>query len=91
MEENTIGTYVPAPRVRRLAMSLAAGGVVLSGATVLYGAYVVQTAPVAPEQTPQLKPEESILFYQPEEYQDMAPLADVPTELDYLYTTRYLV
>ena len=51
----------------------------------------MNTAPAVQDDAMQLDPEETVLFYQPEEYSELAPLAEVPAELDYLNHTRYLV
>lgn len=90
MKDASSPNYVPTPRVRRFAM----GGALVCFAFLMaaagYGVYLSQNAPAVPEESIPLDPEETVLFYQPEEYQDLVPLADCPTELDYLNTTRYL-
>lgn len=90
MKDTATTNYVPTPQVRRLAMGAACVCLALLAGAAGYGVYLSQTAPAAPEESMPLDPEETVLFYQPEEYQEIAPLADCPTELDYLNTTYHL-
>ncbi len=90
MKDTATTNYVPSPRVRRLATGGACVCLALLAGAAGYGVYLSQTAPVVPEESMPLDPEETVLFYQPEEYQELAPLADCPAELDYLNTTHYL-
>lgn len=67
------------------------GGVCLLLVAVLmcYGMYLVHTQ--QPEQEHLLlAPEQTVLFYQPDIALDLAPLADVPQELEYINQTRHL-
>ncbi len=91
MKGVTDNGYQPEPRVRAMvrALVLVCLGLVL--AVVGYGTYLLNTAPAVQEDSMPLDPEETVLFYQPEEYCELAPLAEVPAELDYLNHTHYLV
>lgn len=90
MKESATLNYVPTPRVRRLAMGAAVACLAFLMAAAGYGLYLSQSTPTVPDESVPLDPEETVLFYQPDEYQDLVPLADCPTELDYLDSTRYL-
>lgn len=57
---------------------------------ICYGMCLVQTAPREQENVVLLAPEQTVLFYQPEVELELAPLADVPQELEYINRARYL-
>lgn len=57
----------------------------------LYGLLLIPHTPdVTEENAAPLEVEETVLFYQPEEYADLTPLADVPAEFEYIYEVRYM-
>ncbi len=57
----------------------------------LYGLLLIPDTPAATEEdAAPLDTEETVLFYQPEEYADLTPLADVPAEFEYIYEVRYM-
>ena len=91
MKGVTDSGYRPEPRVRAMVRALVFVCMGLVLAAVGYGTYLMNTAPAVQDDAMQLDPEETVLFYQPEEYSELAPLAEVPAELDYLNHTRYLV
>lgn len=84
-------TYAVTQSVRRLVRIAAVCGVVLALSGISYGVMLLDTAPPATEEPAPLNPEETVLFYQPVEFQDPSPLAEIPTELDYMAATHYLV
>lgn len=47
-----------------------------------YGAFMVSEAPVEPEETLPLDPEETVLYYRPAELEYTTPLVEQPTEFE---------
>ena len=89
MRDNTT-SYTPTPRMRRMVAGVVCVSLSLLVGAAGYAVYLAQTSPAVQEEALPLDPEETVLFYQPEEYQELAPLAECPAELDYLRSTRYL-
>ncbi len=57
----------------------------------LYGLLMIPHTPAAiEEEAAPLDVEETVLFYQPEEYAELTPLADMPAEFEYIYEVRYM-
>lgn len=88
---NTITDRYYVPSARTCILMKSVGGVCLFLVAVLmfYGMYLVHTQ--QPEQAHLLlAPEQTVLFYQPDIALDLAPLADVPQELEYINHPRHL-
>ena len=88
---NTIADrhYEPSARACMLMKSVGGFCLLLVAAVMCYGMYRIHTK--QPEQEKVLlAPEQTVLFYQPDIALDLAPLADVPQELEYIKQTRHL-
>lgn len=83
-------TYAVTQSVRHLVRAIAVCGVLLALAGISYGVLLLDTAPPPTEEPAPINPEETVLFYQPAEFQDSTPLAEIPAELDYLASTHHL-
>lgn len=87
---NPDSEYQAAIKTRRLVWGVVAGAALMAVSAVVYGLLLMPEMPVGQEDTLIVNPEETVLFYQPEECSELEPLADNPPELDYLNLTRYL-
>lgn len=57
---------------------------------ICYGMFLAHTVLCEQDGVVQLAPEQIVLFYQPDLELNLAPLADVPHELEYINHARHL-
>ncbi len=62
----------------------------LMTAVMFYALFLHTRMPGEQEYASPSVPEETVLFYQPDEIHYLSPVADMPAELEYLNQTRYL-
>ena len=84
-------TESPASVSRNVPVYCLFGACVGVAILALYGLLLIPATPAeAEDESTPLDVEETVLFYQPEEYADLAPLAEAPAELEYIYQARYM-